>query len=145
MLGGKKSKKSAKIDSLIGNNTEIQGDIIFNGGLHIDGVVKGNVIAAEEGESLLTLSEDGLVEGEVRVPYVILNGSVVGDVYTSQRVELAANAKVSGNVYYTLIEMAIGAAVNGQLVHRSEVSLDPHGERQKKSEPKLKSLDEKAE
>ena len=35
-------------------------------------------------------------------------------------IELAAKANVNGNVYYKLIEMAMGSSVNGSLVHRSE-------------------------
>ena len=38
----------------------------------------------------------------------------------SERVELATNARVSGTVYYRLLEMAMGAEVNGQLVHSEE-------------------------
>lgn len=119
MFSNTKKRKSAKIDSLIGQNTELQGNVIFSGGFHIDGKLKGNV-CAHEPSSLLTLSDHGVVEGEVRVPNIILNGTVIGDVYASERVELAANAKVIGNVYYNLIEMAMGAEVNGSLVHRVE-------------------------
>jgi cytoskeletal protein CcmA (bactofilin family) len=115
MMG--KKRRTARIDSLIGQNTEIHGDVIFTGGLHVDGKVKGNVIANEAG-SLLTLSDQGVIEGEVRVPNVILNGNVVGDVHSDERIELATRAGVSGNVFYNLIEMAIGAEVNGKLVHR---------------------------
>jgi len=116
MLGRK--KRTAKIDSLIGQNTEIQGDIVFTGGLHVDGKVIGNVEATDPG-SLLTISDQGMIEGEVKIPNIILNGHVVGDVYVTERVELAAQARVNGNVFYNLIEMAIGAEVNGKLVHRS--------------------------
>ena len=116
MMG--KKKRTARIDSLIGQNTEIHGDVIFSGGLHVDGKVKGNVVSDEK-SSLLTVSDQGQVEGEVKVPNVILNGSVIGDVHADERIELAPNAKVTGNVYYNLIEMAIGAEVNGKLVHRS--------------------------
>lgn len=116
MLGRK--KRTAKIDSLIGQNTEIHGDIVFTGGLHVDGKVIGNVEATDPG-SLLTISDQGTIEGEVKIPNIILNGHVVGDVYATERVELAAQARVNGNVYYNLIEMAIGAEVNGKLVHRT--------------------------
>lgn len=116
MLG--KKRRTAKIDSLIGQNTEIKGDVIFTGGLHVDGKIVGNVFAEDPG-SLLTLSDQGVIEGEVRVPSIVLNGEVKGDVYAGERIELAACGRVSGNVYYNLIEMAIGAAVNGKLVHRS--------------------------
>lgn len=117
---GKDKQKATKVDTLIGQQTELRGDILFSGGLHIDGVVKGNVIADASSPSLLTLSENGTIEGEVRVPHVILNGCVVGDVHASESVELAAHASVHGNVYYSMIEMAMGAEVNGQLVRRTE-------------------------
>ena len=117
MMG--KKRRTARIDSLIGQNTEIKGDVIFTGGLHIDGKVSGNVIAEDAG-SLLTLSDQGIIEGEVRVPNIILNGQVIGDVYALDRIELATRARVAGNVFYNLIEMAIGAEVNGKLVHRPE-------------------------
>ena len=119
----KKPKQTANIDSLIGQNTEIRGDVIFSGGLHVDGKVKGNVIAAEGDDSVLTLSERGTIEGEVKVPNVVVNGTVIGDVHALSHVELAAQARVHGNVYYTLIEMAMGAEVNGNLVHRAEKSV----------------------
>ncbi len=120
MWGSKKSKRVTRIDSLIGQASEIRGDVVFTGGLHVDGTVKGNVIAENEDNSVLTLSEQGTVEGEIRVPNVILNGRVIGDVYASEHIELALNARITGNVYYNLIEMAMGAEVNGNLVHTKE-------------------------
>ena len=75
--------------------------------------------------SLLTLSERGTIEGEVKVPNMVLNGEIVGDVYGSTRVELAPKSRVKGSVYYNLIEMAIGAEVNGGLVHQPQGSQLP--------------------
>lgn len=120
MFGKRKKIKASKIDSLIGRQTEIFGDLRFTGWLHVDGTVKGNVVGDDESTSVLTLSEHGTVEGEVRVPNVILNGVVIGDVHARNQIELAANARISGNVYYQVIEMAMGAEVNGNLVHRGE-------------------------
>ena len=115
----KKPKQTAHIDSLIGQNTEIHGDVIFSGGLHVDGTVKGSVIAEKGEDSVLTLSERGIIEGEVKVPNVVVNGSIIGDLHASGHVELAAQARVHGNVYYSLIEMAMGAEVNGKLMHKA--------------------------
>ena len=81
------------------------------------GVIKGNVMAEEGTDSALTLSENGTIEGEVRVCNIVINGRVTGDVYGVQRVELAPDARVTGTVYYNLLEMAMGAEINGQLVH----------------------------
>lgn len=120
MWGNSSNKKSSKIDTLIGQNTELRGDVRFSGGLHIDGIVRGNIIAELGEGSILSLSERGLIEGEVRVPNVVLNGCVNGDVYSSDHIQLAANAKIKGNVYYKLIEIARGAEVNGNLIHYDE-------------------------
>ena len=122
MLGGKKSHSVAKIETRIGQHTKVLGNVCFSGGLHVDGAVKGNVLSDSDSSAVLTLSENGRVEGEVRVPHVILNGEVRGDVHASERLVLASKAKVVGNVYYKLIEMAIGAEVNGNLVRITEES-----------------------
>ena len=117
---GKKQRRHTVVDTLVGSNTKVNGDLNFEGGCHIDGTVKGNVTADTESKSALSVSEDGTVEGGVTVPYVVLHGIVRGDVCASQRVELGPTARVIGNVYYNLIEMAIGAEINGKLVHQPQ-------------------------
>ncbi len=119
MFGKKKSFTSARIDTLIGQGTEITGDLKFTGGLHVDGKIIGKVVAEEGSSSILILSEFGHIEGDVKVPNMVLNGKIVGDVYGSTRVELAPKSRINGSVYYNLIEMAIGAEVNGGLIHQS--------------------------
>jgi cytoskeletal protein CcmA (bactofilin family) len=116
----KKQRRHTVVDTLVGTNTRITGDLNFEGGCHVDGTVKGNVSADTESNSALSVSEEGNVEGGVTVPYVVLHGIVRGDVYATKRVELGPTARVIGNVYYNLIEMAIGAEINGKLVHQPE-------------------------
>lgn len=116
----RKRFKAPKVSTVIGKDTEITGDISFEGGLHLDGKVVGNVSGREGGASSITVSEQGVVEGDVRVDVLILNGTIVGDVYASEKVELASQARVTGTVYYRLLEMAMGAEVNGQLVHSED-------------------------
>jgi len=119
MLGRNKRKKSP-IRTLVGADTRVHGDIEFTGGFHVDGYVKGNVEATKAEDSILSISEQGCVEGSVVVPHLVLNGTVKGDVRATERVELGARARVIGNVQYKLIEMAIGAEVNGKLIHDNE-------------------------
>lgn len=121
MFGRKKRRQGVSVvDTLVGSNSEVNGDVHFEGGCHIDGIVKGSVRADPESGSALSISEDGTVEGGVTVPYLELNGIVRGDVVANQRVELGPTARVIGNVYYNLIEMAIGAEINGKLVHQPD-------------------------
>jgi cytoskeletal protein CcmA (bactofilin family) len=120
---GKGKRKQPAINTLVGNDTTVNGDIEFRGGCLIDGSVQGNVRAANDAQrSLLSVSERGSVEGTVVAPHILLNGTVRGDVFATERIELGPKSRVVGNVQYKLIEMAIGAEVNGKLVHESEKS-----------------------
>ena len=116
----RKRFKAPKVSTVIGHGTEITGDVRFTGGLHLDGKIVGNVAGADGESSTITVSEQGTVEGDVRVDSLILNGTIIGDVYANERVELASEARVTGTVYYRLLEMAMGAEVNGKLVHTEE-------------------------
>ncbi len=118
MVGKGKKTSCSRIDTVIGEQTRLVGDIHFTGGLHVDGTIKGNIISESGSDNVLTVSEKGRIEGDVHVSNLVLNGAVQGDVHAGERVELASHAKVTGNVYYNLIEMAMGAEVNGNLVHR---------------------------
>jgi cytoskeletal protein CcmA (bactofilin family) len=108
-------------DTVVSGKTTITGDVHFTGGLHIDGHVRGNIIADDESNGVVRISDKGHVEGEIRAPNVIINGRVHGNVFSSKHLELAKKASVQGDVYYTVIEMVMGAEVNGQLKHTKDV------------------------
>ena len=116
-MWGNSKKAHKKIHSLIGRDTAIMGDINFIGGLLIDGKVYGNISSSEDENATITISEFGYVEGEIHIPNVIINGTIEGDVYASNHLELAEKSRIRGNVFYNLIEMAKGAELNGNLYH----------------------------
>lgn len=125
--GGKvKNSKSnsEKGVTLIAANSEVNGDVHFVNQLYINGIVRGNVTADAGSEATVVVSEEGSVAGEIRVPNVVINGRVEGNVYATNRMELAKNAEVKGNVYYKLIEMQLGAMVDGQLVYDETIGTD---------------------
>lgn len=131
MLGKKSSEKPCNtIDTLIGVKTELKGDIIFSGGLRIDGKVRGNITAKGDNNSTLVLSEEAVVVGNVTVPHMIINGAIKGQVRSSERIELQPKAEITGDVTYKTIQIALGATINGNLV--TEVD--------KTAVPKLKSV-----
>lgn len=112
---GRKSKDT--IDSLIGASTTIEGNVYFKGGLRIDGVVKGNVVADSDDVSMLVVSEHAKIDGELRVAHMIINGEVNGPVYCSELVELQPKARITGDVFYKALEVHGGAVVSGKLTH----------------------------
>jgi Integral membrane protein CcmA involved in cell shape determination len=111
------------MDTLIGGQTEILGDVRFSGGLHVDGRIKGNVVAAGEQAATLSVSEGGTIEGDVHVATVVLNGTIHGDLHAGERLTLAAKARVVGNVHYRVLQMEAGAMVNGALVYEGAEKL----------------------
>jgi len=124
MLGRKKNQspkaKAGAADTLISKEAKITGNINFTGVLHIDGHIKGDVTADEYENSLLTVGQNGYIEGEINVPHIMIFGRVKGDVHALEHIELMSAARIEGNVYYKLIEMAMGAEVNGQMLHKEE-------------------------
>jgi len=112
---GRKTKST--IDSLIGISTSVEGNVHFKGGLRIDGAVKGNVVADSSEPSILVISEHGRVEGEVRVAHLVVNGEILGPVFSSELLELQPRARITGDVNYKALEMHGGALVSGKLTH----------------------------
>ncbi len=137
MFGNKKIK-SSKIDTLVGQGVEVVGDVNFQGGLHLDGIIKGNVSTADAAEgTVLVISDRGRIEGDVHVAYAVINGEVTGNVFASEKLELSAHARISGNVEYNLLEMASGAEINGTMQHNvQEKKLLNHQKEEQKEEKK---------
>jgi cytoskeletal protein CcmA (bactofilin family) len=121
----KKGRKPAAIHTLIGSNTQIEGDLHFEGGCHIDGLLNGSVVGDSNSDAYLSMSESGRVQGNVTVPTLAISGTVDGDVYVSERVVLNSTARVNGNVHYNLIEMAAGAEIKGQHIHEGAPASAP--------------------
>lgn len=119
---GKKGLKPAAIQTLIGASALIEGNLRFEGGCHIDGAVHGNVRGGEDGLACLSVSEQGRVLGDVEVPRLALSGTVEGNVKVSDRAELGPTARVVGDVYYNLIEIAAGAEINGRLLRNTHAA-----------------------
>ena len=120
MLGKKNGRDNQLVvDALIGPQVVIRGDVEFAGGLYVEGKVIGKLVAAEGAQAMLTVAENGAIEGQVVASTVVISGRMDGDVHASERVELTASARVNGNIHYQVVEMAAGAQLTGRLIHRS--------------------------
>lgn len=112
------AKRKPMIETLIGAKTVLKGDVDFAGSLYLEGRVEGNVNGADE-EAQLDINETGQVTGEVHVANVEVNGTIEGELHADGRLVLGPQSHVEGNVFYHVLEMAAGAAVNGKLVYRA--------------------------
>ena len=120
MFSSKDKAAASHYDTLISTKTEISGDVHFKGGLQLEGVVKGNLIAEASTGAVVRISDTGRVEGQIYAPNVVVNGTVLGDIYASDYIELAKKARIEGNVHYHMMEMVLGSEVNGQLLHQEK-------------------------
>jgi len=117
MFERKKHAPQKRIDSLIGANTQVRGDIVFSGGLRIDGQVDGNVATLDGKSGTLVVSEHARLTGKVNVSHVVVNGTVQGPINARDYLELQAKARVVGDLAYKTLEMHLGAVVQGRLEH----------------------------
>lgn len=118
---------ATKLSSLIAEDVQITGDVCFASGIRIDGRVKGDLIGrAAEGQAsaLLVLSDKGHIEGTVTCGDAVINGTVIGDLNIEHFLELQSNSRVIGSIRYGQLQMDVGAAVRGQVVHSESSPAD---------------------
>jgi cytoskeletal protein CcmA (bactofilin family) len=121
MLFFKKANKiDSRIDTLVGSETRIEGDMHFSGGLRVDGAIRGNVTEPNDKPSTLILSEHGKIEGAVTAAKIVLNGKVIGNVKSSQFIELQTKARITGDLHYKSLEMHTGAVIEGKLIYMGD-------------------------
>jgi cytoskeletal protein CcmA (bactofilin family) len=118
------NKIDSRIDTLVGADTRIEGDMAFSGGLRVDGTIIGNVSEVAGTPSTIILSEHGRIEGAVTAAKIVLNGAVVGPVKSGQFIELQTKARITGDLHYKSLEMHTGAVIDGKLVHLEDNATD---------------------
>ncbi|PHR96816.1 MAG: cell shape determination protein CcmA [Oceanobacter sp.] len=132
-----KTNNEIDFDTVISARTEIVGDITVKGAIQIDGILKGNLIAEPGSKASVRISDKGRVEGKIIAPNIIINGDVKGDIHAYEYIELAKKARITGDVYYSSMEMVLGAQVNGQLLHNVDTAPN-HSDHLDKSKPAAK-------
>lgn len=117
----KKSNRSQNsIETLVGVDTQINGDVHFSGGLRVDGVIRGDVSEPNASPSTLILSENGSIEGAVTASKIVINGKVTGTVKAGQFIEMQSKARIIGDLHYKSLEMHTGAVIEGKLVYLAD-------------------------
>lgn len=122
MFNVKKKQKEllrSKINTVIGEGTEIEGTVNFSGGLHVIGKICGSATSEKE-DSLLIVSESAVVTGDVVAKHLIVNGQIDGTIYVDGKVELFDKARINGNIHYQDLEILQGAKVNGEMIRTTD-------------------------
>jgi cytoskeletal protein CcmA (bactofilin family) len=104
-------------NSFINSDVQMLGDLSFSEDLYLSGKVTGNIVAPADSEATLYIQADSVVDGEIRVPKIVILGHVIGDIFAGQHLEISGNAKVTGNIHYRFLKIDLGTEVNGKLTH----------------------------
>jgi len=118
---------SNKINTLIGSDISIIGDISYQGVVHIEASIKGSLIANKDKDSKLYVNKSSTISGYIDATNAAIDGTINGNVYVYNLLQLGSNALIKGNIYYKSIEMEVGAKVDGRLITCStKEELDLH-------------------
>ncbi len=118
-LRGLDEKHTGHATNLVAAGMVVAGDIVFSGNLRIDGEVRGNVRAVEGEPATLVIGLNGSVDGVVEVTDLILHGAVTGHVKAKDSVKIYATARAHCNVEYAVVEIQVGAVIQGEFSVRS--------------------------
>lgn len=119
MFGNDKKNLASPVPggvTLVSEQTTLRGDLRFTGGqVRIDGKVIGSVVAESGTGARIEVCTKGVVEGEIHGPLIVVDGQVQGNIVSTERISLLSGARINGNLFYKVLEMAAGAQVSGQI------------------------------
>jgi cytoskeletal protein CcmA (bactofilin family) len=108
-------KNTEKLESLVGTESTVKGDITTNGTVRIDGTVEGNVEA-----DWVVLGEKALIKGDVSARGVIVGGRVEGNLRVREICEIKNKGELYGEIVTAKLTIAEGAVFDGRSTMRNE-------------------------
>jgi len=102
-------KDQQKMETIIGAETGIKGELKAKGTVRIDGMLEGDVHA----DSVI-VGETGRIKGDIHSRGVVVGGRVDGNIDSKEMVELKAKAKVYGKISTGKLVVSEGAVFEGQ-------------------------------
>jgi cytoskeletal protein CcmA (bactofilin family) len=93
-LPAQSERPQGEITTLLGRGSEFEGKLTFEGTVRIDGKLSGEIFS----EDVLVVGEGAMVNAEIDVGVIIVEGNVTGNIRAKRAVELHAPARVKGNI-----------------------------------------------
>ena len=122
MFGREKTQKAApaapvsKIETIIGPNAHIRGDIQSDGGVRIDGILEGNIDITGN----LVIGEGAKLIAEVKANNISISGAVKGNI-NGNRVEILETGRVWGDLTINSLLLNEGAYLRGQTTMHGDI------------------------
>ena len=108
------------MNTIIGKDSKIEGILEVEGGLRVDGTVKGKISATD----MLSVGDSGVIEAEVNVKTAVIGGKVIGNILAQERIELQAKAVVEGDIHTKNLIVVEGAVFHGSCDMKSVTGMN---------------------
>lgn len=116
------SDSQESFDTLIGSATRIEGRMVVNKSIRLDGTIEGSIESPNDNQVTVAIGHTGLVHGDIRAHRVLVNGQVDGNIYAREKCELHETSKVKGDIHYGLLGIEHGAEILGLMVKKIEAT-----------------------
>ena len=104
-----KKVSEKEIDAFLGKDTEFVGQLVFNGGVRLDGKFSGEIYSSGN----LIIGETAIIDAEIKVDSITISGSINGNIEAKNRIELYPPAKLSGNIRSPVLVIKEGVFFHG--------------------------------
>jgi cytoskeletal protein CcmA (bactofilin family) len=99
-----------EITTLLGRGATFEGKLTFEGTVRIDGRFRGEVFS----DDVLVIGEGAIVEAEVDVGEIIIQGTVVGNIKAKRSIEIHAPGRVKGDIHTPSLQIDKGVIFEGR-------------------------------
>ncbi len=113
-----------KMTGFFDKDTHIDGDLSFKGSFRIDGSFKGTI----DSESTLIVGENGKIEAEIKIGYIVVNGEIKGNIQATEKVEINSTGRVIGSVTAPKLVVEEGAYLETSCQTSDELPPPPEPE-----------------
>jgi cytoskeletal protein CcmA (bactofilin family) len=105
-----KSQAQGEITTLLGRGAAFEGKLTFEGTVRVDGRFKGEVFS----DDVLVIGEGAVVEAEIDIGEVIIQGTVIGNVKAKRSIEIHAPGRVKGDLHTPSLQIDKGVIFEGR-------------------------------
>jgi len=102
-------KGAGSVETLVGRNCDLKGNVHSKGTIRVDGKVEGNV-TSEDG---VIVGEHAIVKGDIEGRHIIIGGKVTGDVFASSKLEILHTGSLYGDIRTPILVINEGVVFEG--------------------------------
>ncbi len=125
-------RASKDFDVIVGLNSSINGDVISEGSVRIDGKLSGSIKSKGD----VIISDNAVVNADIDASYCEISGQVTGKVHSETQLKIFKSGSLKGDITVSSFTIDEGGIFQGNC----DITPD---KKEMKSKPEIKQQDEK--